>query len=53
MAKSVVEVYPGLKGIAEMINAMASAPFTFLPILLGFQQRSASVATPIWVLRWA
>ncbi|MCT3221142.1 PTS beta-glucoside transporter subunit IIBCA [Lactiplantibacillus plantarum] len=36
MAKSVVEVYPGLKGIAEMINAMASAPFTFLPILLGF-----------------
>ncbi|MGA3432977.1 sucrose-specific PTS transporter subunit IIBC [Lactiplantibacillus plantarum] len=36
MAKSVVEVYPGLKGIAEMINAMASAPFTFLSILLGF-----------------
>ncbi|WP_338207809.1 sucrose-specific PTS transporter subunit IIBC [Lactiplantibacillus paraxiangfangensis] len=36
MAKSVVEVYPGLKGIAEMINAMAGAPFTFLPILLGF-----------------
>ncbi|MCC9315224.1 sucrose-specific PTS transporter subunit IIBC [Lactiplantibacillus plantarum] len=36
MAKSVVEVYPGLKSIAEMINAMASAPFTFLPILLGF-----------------
>ncbi|AXN36834.1 sucrose-specific PTS transporter subunit IIBC [Latilactobacillus curvatus] len=36
MAKSVVEVYPGLKGIAEMVNAMASAPFTFLPILLGF-----------------
>jgi len=36
MAKSVVEVYPGLKGAAEMINAMASAPFTFLPILLGF-----------------
>lgn len=36
MAKSVVEVYPGLKGVAEMINAMASAPFTFLPILLGY-----------------
>jgi len=36
MAKSVVEVYPGVKGIAEMINAMASAPLTFLPILLGF-----------------
>ncbi|MCG0576192.1 PTS beta-glucoside transporter subunit EIIBCA [Lactiplantibacillus plantarum] len=36
VAKSVVEVYPGLKGIAEMINAMTSAPFTFLPILLGF-----------------
>lgn len=36
MAKSVVEVWPGLQGVAEMINAMASAPFTFLPILLGF-----------------
>lgn len=36
MAKSVVEVYPGLKGVAEMINAMAAAPFTFLPILLGY-----------------
>ncbi|WP_334332264.1 sucrose-specific PTS transporter subunit IIBC [Companilactobacillus sp. HBUAS59544] len=36
MTKSVVEVYPGIKGIAEMINAMAGAPFTFLPILLGF-----------------
>ncbi|MCD2255125.1 PTS transporter subunit EIIC [Lactobacillus sp. CC-MHH1034] len=36
MAKSVVQQWPGLKGLAEMINAMASAPFTFLPILLGF-----------------
>ncbi|VDG20271.1 sucrose-specific PTS transporter subunit IIBC [Lactiplantibacillus mudanjiangensis] len=36
MAKSVVEVYPGLKDVADMINVMAAAPFTFLPILLGF-----------------
>lgn len=36
MAKSVVEQWPGLKGFAEMVNAMAGAPFTFLPILIGF-----------------
>lgn len=35
-AKSLVAMYPGIKGIAEMINTFASAPFAFLPILLGF-----------------
>ncbi|CAM3153435.1 sucrose-specific PTS transporter subunit IIBC [Lactiplantibacillus plajomi] len=35
-AQSLVGMYPGIKGIAEMINTFASAPFTFLPILLGF-----------------
>ena len=34
--KSLVTMYPGIKGIAEMINTFASAPFAFLPILLGF-----------------
>lgn len=33
---SVVQMYPGLKGIAEMINLLASAPFAFMPVLIGF-----------------
>ncbi|WP_100489313.1 sucrose-specific PTS transporter subunit IIBC [Sporolactobacillus pectinivorans] len=35
-AKSIVEIYPGLKGIADFINTMSAAPFIFLPILVGF-----------------
>ena len=35
-AKSLVQMYPGIKGLADMINTFASAPFAFLPILLGF-----------------
>ncbi|BDR58879.1 sucrose-specific PTS transporter subunit IIBC [Xylocopilactobacillus apicola] len=35
-AKSLVEMYPQIKGVSEMVNLMASAPFTFLPILIGF-----------------
>lgn len=34
--QSLVEMYPGINGLAEMINTFASAPFAFLPILLGF-----------------
>ena len=34
--QSVVEMYPGIKGFAEIVNLMASAPFAFLPILIGF-----------------
>ncbi|KRL47129.1 sucrose-specific PTS transporter subunit IIBC [Lacticaseibacillus manihotivorans] len=34
--QSLVQMYPGIKGFAEMINTFASAPFAFLPILLGF-----------------
>ncbi len=36
MAKSVVQAYPALNGFAQIVNTMASAPFTFLPILVGF-----------------
>ena len=36
MSQSVVQAVPSLKGLADMVNTMASAPFTFLPILLGF-----------------
>ncbi|GAJ26522.1 PTS system, sucrose-specific IIB component [Liquorilactobacillus sucicola DSM 21376 = JCM 15457] len=34
MTKSIVQAWPGLKGFSEMVNAMAAAPFTFLPILI-------------------
>lgn len=36
MAQSIVERFKGVAGFADMVNAMAGAPFTFLPILLGF-----------------
>ena len=35
-AKSVVEMYPALKDLAAFVNLLASAPFTFLPILVGY-----------------
>lgn len=34
--QSLVEMYPQIEGFAEMVNLMASAPFAFLPILIGF-----------------
>lgn len=35
-AQSVVEMFPNLKDVASIINLLASAPFAFLPILVGF-----------------
>lgn len=35
-ARSVVQMYPQVKGISELINLLASAPFTFMPVLIGF-----------------
>ncbi len=35
-AQSVVEMYPAVTDFASIINLLASAPFAFLPILLGF-----------------
>ena len=34
--KSVINLYPQWKGLATAINLFASAPFTFLPVLIGF-----------------
>ncbi|ANE04829.1 sucrose-specific PTS transporter subunit IIBC [Corynebacterium crudilactis] len=34
--QSLVETFPQISGVAEMINLMASAPFAFLPVLVGF-----------------
>lgn len=33
--KSLVGMYPSITGLSEMVNLMASAPFAFLPILIG------------------
>lgn len=33
--KSLVEMFPQITGLSEMVNLMASAPFAFLPILIG------------------
>lgn len=34
--QSLVERWPSISGMAELINLLASAPFAFLPILVGF-----------------
>lgn len=34
--KSIIEAYPQWAGLASMINTLASAPFVFLPVLIGF-----------------
>ncbi len=34
--KSIIELYPQWKGLATAINTFANAPFTFLPVLIGF-----------------
>lgn len=34
--QSIIDLYPQFKGLATMINIFANAPFTFLPVLIGF-----------------
>lgn len=34
--QSLIEQFPQISGAAEMINLLASAPFAFLPVLVGF-----------------
>ena len=34
--QSVVEMFPAIKDVASIINLLASAPFAFLPILIGY-----------------
>ena len=34
--KSIIELYPQWEGLATAINTFANAPFTFLPVLIGF-----------------
>ncbi|AQW20804.1 PTS sucrose transporter subunit IIABC [Lentilactobacillus curieae] len=35
-AQSLVQMYPNLKGTAAFIDTLSNAPFTFLPVLIGF-----------------
>lgn len=34
--KSIIDAYPGLTDLANMINTFANAPFVYLPVLLAF-----------------
>ncbi len=34
--KSIIDLYPQWQGLATAINTFANAPFTFLPVLIGF-----------------
>ncbi|MEF1330800.1 sucrose-specific PTS transporter subunit IIBC [Vibrio sp. M260121] len=34
--KSIIDAYPGLSDLANMINTFANAPFVYLPVLLAF-----------------
>lgn len=34
--RSVIELYPQWKGLTDAVNTFANAPFTFLPVLIGF-----------------
>lgn len=33
--KSVIQMFPQIKGLEEMVNVMSAAPYVFLPILVG------------------
>lgn len=34
--KSLIEMWPAIKDLADMINMFAAAPFAFLPVLIGY-----------------
>ena len=38
--KSLIDVHSQFFGLADMINIFANAPFTLLPILIGFSARN-------------
>lgn len=44
--KSVIDLYPQWKGLATAINLFASAPFTFLPVLIGFSATKKFAGNP-------
>ena len=45
--KSLIDAYPQIKDIADMINLASNAGFTFLPVLIGFSAAKIFGGTPI------
>ena len=45
--KSLVEAFPKIKDLAEMVNLFSNAGFTFLPVLIGFSAAKIFGGTPI------
>ena len=45
--KSLIEAYPQMADLAEMINLFSNAAFTFLPVLIGFSAANIFGGTPV------
>ena len=45
--KSLIEAYPTISGLAEMINTFSNAAFVFLPVLIGFSATKIFAGTPV------
>lgn len=45
--KSLIEAYPTISGLAEMINTFSNASFVFLPVLIGFSATKIFGGTPV------
>ena len=45
--KSLIESYPQMADLAEMINLFSNAAFTFLPVLIGFSAAKIFGGTPV------
>ncbi len=45
--KSLIEAYPTISGLAEMINTFSNAAFVFLPVLIGFSATKIFGGTPV------
>ena len=45
--KSLIEAYPQMADLAEMINLFSNAAFTFLPVLIGFSAVKIFGGTPV------
>ena len=45
--KSLIEAYPQITGLAEMINTFSNAAFVFLPVLIGFSATKIFGGTPV------
>lgn len=45
--KSIIEAYPQIADLADMINVFSNAAFTFLPVLIGFSATKIFGGTPV------